>query len=111
MDTFTPDGVFEVVDAATGERLHRQQGRGDLARYVAGAPRSSARRQHVVTNPVIAVDGDEARVDSSWQLLEQDEVGRPVLAAFGRYHDRLVRDADGWRFAERHADIDGNRRD
>jgi ketosteroid isomerase-like protein len=63
-----------------------------------------------VTNLVIDVDGDEAHVESYWQLLERDGDGHPILVAFGRYHDRLVRDADRWRLAERHAEIDANTR-
>ena len=81
VDTFTPDGVFEVVDAATGHRLHRQEGHADLTRYVAGAPRPPNCRQHVVTNLVIDVDGDEAHVESYWQLLERDGDGHPILVA------------------------------
>jgi 3-phenylpropionate/cinnamic acid dioxygenase small subunit len=110
VETFTPDGVFEVVDAATGAPLHRQVGHADLARYVARAPKPPNRRQHVSTNPVIDLDGDEAHVESCWQLLERDGAGHPVLTAFGRYHDRLVRDAGRWLLAERHAEIDANTR-
>jgi hypothetical protein len=108
VETFTPDGVFEVVDAASGDRLHRQAGHADLARYVARAPKPPNRRQHVVTDTVIDLDGDRAHVDSYWQLLERDGDGHPVLAAFGRYHDRLERDGGRWRLAERHAEIDAN---
>jgi hypothetical protein len=57
---------------------------------------------------VIDLDGDRAHVDSYWQLLERDGDGHPVLAAFGRYHDRLERDGGRWRLAERHAEIDAN---
>jgi 3-phenylpropionate/cinnamic acid dioxygenase small subunit len=110
IETFTPDGIFEVTDAATGQRLHRQEGHGDLARYVARAPTPPPRRQHVVTNPVIDLDGDVVHVESSWQLLERGADGHPVVAAYGRYHDRLVRDDRRWRIAERHAEIDATTR-
>jgi hypothetical protein len=53
---------------------------------------------------VISVDGDEARAES-WYVVIRSE-GDPKLGvrSAGRYHDRLVRSADGvWRIAERDA--------
>ena len=106
VDAFTPDAVFDVVEVVGGRRVHREEGHGDLARYVASYPKPPRFRKHVVVDPVIEVDGDVARVEAYWLLLERDDAdGRPVVAAFGHYHDRLVRVDGGWRIAERHADV------
>ena len=106
VDTFTPDAVFDVVEVVGDRRVHREEGRGDLAAYVAGYPKPPHFRQHVVMDPLIEVDGDTARVEAYWLLLQRDDAGGlPVLAAFGHYHDRLVK-ADGrWRIAERFAEV------
>ena len=107
VDVFTPDAVFDVVESVGGRRIHREEGRGDLAAYVAAYPKPPAFRKHVIVDPVVEVDGDEARVESYWILLhrEQDD-GMPVLAAFGRSTDRVVRLDGEWRIAERFAEVE-----
>ncbi len=107
VDLFTPDAVFDVVEVVGGRRVHREEGRGDLARYVAGYPKPPRFRKHVIVDPVVHVEGDEARVESFWLLLQRhDEAGTPVLTAFGRSHDRLVRSGGRWRIAERRAEVE-----
>ena len=66
VDSFTPDAVFDVVEAVGGRRVHREEGHGDLAAYVAGYPKPPSFRKHVIVDPVIHVDGDEARVAAYW---------------------------------------------
>jgi 3-phenylpropionate/cinnamic acid dioxygenase small subunit len=104
---FTPDAVFDVVEVVGGRRVHREEGHGDLARYVAAYPKPPAFRKHVVVDPIIEVRGDEADVEAYWVLLQRhDEDGTPVVAAFGHYRD-LLRKVDGtWRIARRDADVE-----
>ena len=79
----------------------------DLARYVAAYPKPPAFRKHVIVDPVVVVDGDEAEVDSYWILLHREQAdGMPVLAAFGRSHDRVVRRDGRWLIAERFAEVE-----
>jgi 3-phenylpropionate/cinnamic acid dioxygenase small subunit len=107
VDVFTPDAVFDVVASVGGRRIHREEGHGDLARYVAAYPKPPAFRKHVIVDPVVVVRGDEAEVDSYWILLHREpSEGTPVLAAFGRSHDRVVRYDGGWRIAERFAEVE-----
>ena len=107
VDTFTPDAVFDVVEVVGGRRVHREEGRGDLARYVAAYPKPPRFRKHVIVDPVVHLDRDQARVEAYWLLLERDdEAGTPVVAAFGRYYDRLVRSDGRWRIAERRAEVE-----
>jgi 3-phenylpropionate/cinnamic acid dioxygenase small subunit len=106
VDTFTPDAIFDVVEVVGGQRVHREEGRGDLAAYVAAYPKPPQFRKHVVMDPIIELDGDVARVEAYWLLLQRDDAdGMPVLAAFGHYHDRLVKAEGRWRIAERFAEV------
>lgn len=61
---------------------------------------------HVVTEPVIDLDGDEATGTLTWALLRRDEADTPVLELLGHYEDRYVRVAGAWRFASRLAIVD-----
>jgi ketosteroid isomerase-like protein len=107
VDAFTADAVFDVVEVVGGRRVHREEGSGDLARYVARYPKPPAFRKHVVVDPIIDVSGDTARVEAYWLLLQRDDDdGQPVMTAFGKYHDRLVKTDGRWRIAERYADVE-----
>ena len=109
VDAFTPDAVFDVVEAVGGRRVHREEGRDELANYVAAYPKPPQFRKHVVVDPLIDVDLDAGRahVEAYWLLLQRDDVdGRPVVAAFGHYRDELVKHDGGWRIKERYADVE-----
>lgn len=107
VEAFTPDAVFDVVEVVGGRRVHREEGRGDLARYVAGYPKPPHFRKHVIVDPLIDIEGDRARVRAYWILLQRDDAdGRPALAAFGHYDDRMVKLDGRWRIAERRAEVE-----
>lgn len=108
LDCFTPDAVFDVVEVVGGRRVHREEGHDDLARYIAAYPKPPNFRKHVVVHPVIDVDMHRATVEAYWLLLERGVDGRPVLAAFGRYHDKLLKHDGRWRIAERLAEVEAS---
>jgi hypothetical protein len=111
VDVFTEDAVFDVVEVVGGRRVHREEGRGDLARYVAGYPKPPQFRKHVVVDPIIDVapDGLSAKVEAYWLLLQRDDdTGRPVLSAFGHYDDRWVKQDGKWRIANRDAQVEAS---
>lgn len=111
VDSFTPDAVFDVFHPDTGEKIHREDGHGDLARYVAHYPKPPAFRKHCIVDPLIDVDGDTAHVRAYWILLQRDDTtSNPVLAAFGRYHDRMIKTGGKWRIAERIAEVESRQR-
>jgi len=101
--------VFDVVEVVGGKRVHREEGRADLAAYIAQYPKPPDFRKHVVVDPVIDVDLDAgtATVLAFWLLLAREEgTGHPITTAFGRYRDQW-RKVDGrWRIAERFADVE-----
>ena len=85
---FTPDGTFDGLHVVTGH--------GALLSFFSGLAGSGMRFWHHVSNHEIEVDGDAATVRSMlWQPTVVD--GVPHVAA-GRYRDRLVRTAEGWRY-------------
>jgi ketosteroid isomerase-like protein len=59
------------------------------------------RTHHIVLNPVIDVDGDNATARSNWGYVTRDETDAPVLLMLGRYVDELRRTPDGWKFSHR----------
>jgi 3-phenylpropionate/cinnamic acid dioxygenase small subunit len=95
---FTADGVFEV------DGLGRAQGADQIRPMVEPI---SPIAVHLSLDAVIEVDGDTATQRCRF-LLGRRSPDRSdfTIVTSGRYHDRLVRTADGWRFAERHAAFD-----
>lgn len=89
---FVPDGVFDG--------LSRVRGHPALLAFFSGlADAGMAVFWHHVSNHEITVDGDAAAVRSLlWQPCVVE--GTAHVAA-GRYTDRLVRTADGWRYTEK----------
>ena len=59
---------------------------------------------HVVSNAIIEIDGDSATSRCYFYApmgREAPEGGQFVITNAGRYLDRLIRTADGWRIVER----------
>ena len=107
-ELFTRDGVFDVF-YANGERLHRDQGREQLARYVAAQDRApSWYEKHLIHSPRITLKGSEAQVDSFFTAL-RDEGAGPVVHVYGTYRDRFVKEEGRWRIKERVARIEALR--
>ncbi|TDI58197.1 MAG: nuclear transport factor 2 family protein [Alphaproteobacteria bacterium] len=55
--------------------------------------------QHVMTNPIVDVDGDVAtqRMYMKAEHFLQNDQGSPDFALAGYYDDKLIRTSDGWR--------------
>jgi 3-phenylpropionate/cinnamic acid dioxygenase small subunit len=95
------DGVFR------SDRGGRYEGvaavRDVLRRLVVLHDDGTPRTKHVTTNLVIDVDdaAGTAVARSYFTVLQATGTValQPIVA--GRYHDRFVRDATGWRFADR----------
>jgi ketosteroid isomerase-like protein len=61
--------------------------------------------KHLMVEPRIEVDGDEASVVSLYSRFDRDEHHEPYVRSFGRYLDTLKRCQDGrWRFTSRRAE-------
>ena len=57
-------------------------------------------------NAIVGVDGDTAASRSTFLVAQATDTVpfQPIVA--GRYYDRFARDADGWFFTERKADVE-----
>jgi hypothetical protein len=102
VDLWTDDGVWQlpIIDPFNGLdeiRAHHER---------VYAPPREHRSKHCVVEPLIEVDGDEARVDSYFFVLVFEEKG-PLMRSYGRYRDQVVRCPDGrWRFRRRDAELE-----
>lgn len=61
---------------------------------------------HLVTNPVIAVDGDRATAESTFVVISRDDEDRPYVRLMGHYSDVLTRRDGRWMFLQRRAQSD-----
>jgi len=66
---------------------------------VDGSGRPPGLGLYLSANPVIAVDGDEATVESYVVVISGAD--EPALRLAGRYEDRLRRVGGAWKFARR----------
>jgi ketosteroid isomerase-like protein len=97
-DAFTEDGVFEIVDSAVF------RGRAQIAAAVAAIGFGVV---HATTDAVLSVSGDEAVQECTLLVVQRSRERAPQrLLASGRYRDRVVRTAEGWKFAHRVASLD-----
>jgi uncharacterized protein (TIGR02246 family) len=106
---FTPDAVVDYGDA--GPKLHGHTEIADLMRSVL-APLDVT--QHLFTNFIIRLDGDEAdlKCDVLAQHLRRGMANGETLLVGARYEVRLARTSRGWLMAhvsERIVWADGNR--
>jgi uncharacterized protein (TIGR02246 family) len=102
--TFTEDGAMEVTGGFVVE------GREALAQMCRSVPYGIV---HVTVDAIVEVNGDRATQDVTVMVLNRPKPDagpderRAQLDRSGRYHDELVRTAQGWRFARRSATLDG----
>jgi hypothetical protein len=57
--------------------------------------------KHVITNPRIQVNGDQATATTYWQEVSIEKDGKVNIRSTGYYHDVLKRDQGRWRFKSR----------
>ncbi len=102
-ELFTDDGVWDGPGV-------RMAGKDEVRRFF-GERAAVTRRtsRHVITNIAIELTGPDTAVALSYLInYRHDSGGEVVLPVpaghpkyVGEYHDRFLRTADGWRFAER----------
>lgn len=99
-EVFLPDATAELASPLLVDRAA-------IVARVKRAIEPLDATQHTVTNHMVQVHGDDA--DSVCYLHAQHvragAEGGPLYVVAGRYHDRLVRTADGWRIADRRLEI------
>jgi hypothetical protein len=106
VELFTEDGVWESDEA-------RLEGRDQLLRFFGDVEAAAGRKsRHVSSNIAVTVTGPDVAEGLSYFTLYRyvgekprvpDLDGQPVIV--GQYRDRFVRTPDGWRIANRRADV------
>jgi uncharacterized protein (TIGR02246 family) len=61
---------------------------------------------HVISNPMIKLDGDKATSEVMWTVLGRTPEGPPTVTMVGRHRDELVRRDGRWLFQRRRGFID-----
>jgi len=61
---------------------------------------------HVISSPVVDLDGDNATAQVMWTAIARTDDDQPRISMIGRHVDRLVREDGRWRFKRREGEID-----
>jgi uncharacterized protein (TIGR02246 family) len=69
-------------------------------------PAPGATGWHIVSNPLIDLDGDRATASTTWAVIRRQPGDTPAMVLLGHYDDVLEREHGRWRFKRRHAHID-----
>src|SRR5262249_7943292 len=100
-DLFADEG--EVLLGPIG----RAKGRAAIVELMT---RVKARAQtasfHLVTNPIVKLDGDRATSEVLWTVIKPDGAGKLEVGRFGRHYDELVRERGRWKILKRRGRID-----
>jgi 3-phenylpropionate/cinnamic acid dioxygenase small subunit len=97
---FTEDGIWDTAFGKASGRAAIAKLAADI-RARAGGERPRA--VHLVTNIVIALDGDRAQVRSNWIVMQNSPDG-PKIGSGGAYLDEIVRRHGRWLYQYRKID-------
>jgi uncharacterized protein (TIGR02246 family) len=74
-----------------------------MSQALAGQVGSSV---HIISSPIIHLDGNSATAEVMWTALHRGDHGEPVVSMVGRHLDDLVREDGRWRIRRRRGLID-----
>jgi len=100
-ELFADDG--EILLGPIG----RAKGRAEIVALMTKVKeRAQTASFHLVTNPVVRIDGDRATGEVLWTVIKPNAQGKLEVAMFGRHLDELVRERGRWRIRKRRGRID-----
>jgi hypothetical protein len=79
--------------------LGRAKGRREIETMMAHV--GGAGSLHLITSPIVTLDGDRAVARVMWTVINRAEDGTPFVGMVGHHEDELVREAGRWRFQRR----------
>ena len=103
--------AFAGLFAADGEILigpmGRARGRPEIQALMEAALGGSVGETvHVISGPVVALDGDVATSEVMWTVLARTAEGNLAVTMTGRHVDDLVREEGSWRIRRRRGLVD-----
>lgn len=100
-ELFAEDGELKLGP------MGRVTGRAAIAEMMSKQLSASiGQSYHIISNPVIDLDGDTATSEVMWSVIYRGDGEKPVLGMIGRHRDELQRTADGWKFKVRAGYVD-----
>lgn len=97
---FTEGGTWDTAfGKATGRPAIAELARSLRVRVTEPRPRAV----HLVTNIVIALEGERALVRSNWMVMQNSPEG-PRIGSGGAYDDEMVKEGGRWLFRYRKID-------
>ena len=101
LDVFTADATYDTV-LPDGSVFAHLTTREEFVAFLQAYPRQPVTApKHVIVDPIIELDGDDARGESTFLFLNQSPGAAPKVMAWGRYIDRFRREGSAWRIAAR----------
>ena len=79
--------------------IGRAKGRQEIETMMARV--GGAGSLHLITSPIVTLDGDRAVARVMWTVINRAEDGTPFVGMVGHHEDELVREAGRWRFRRR----------
>jgi ketosteroid isomerase-like protein len=61
---------------------------------------------HVISSPVVTLDGDRAHSQVMWTVIQREGSGRPQVGMIGHHQDELVKVDGRWKFLRRAGFVD-----
>jgi len=107
---FHEDGIYQVSGHILRGHTEIREFLGATGAFVDGRPLwtepgelyKQPRSIHLISNPIIEVEGDQATAESDFLVVSRDADGRGRIDLVGRYRDRLIRDDRGrWLITKR----------
>jgi len=98
---YAEDG--ELMLGPMGRAKGRHEIEAMMSRTLSGGTGQS---YHLITGPMVALDGDSATAEVMWTGLRRGADEEPVLSMTGRHRDELVRTSEGWKFQRRRGYVD-----
>ena len=80
--------------------IGRAKGRQEIETMM-GRGVGGAGSLHLITSPIVTLDGDQAVARVMWTVINRAEDGTPFVGMVGHHEDELVREAGNWRFRRR----------
>jgi anthranilate 1,2-dioxygenase small subunit len=112
-DLFTEDGVYEIISKENAD-LGLRMGIIQCFDRIKSLRKANLDELHIYRHmtsglEIVPVDADTIDMQSNYVVIQTCTDGESLVYQAGRYFDRVVRTADGWRYRHKRAVYDTSR--